>query len=154
MEVRFLLSAFLRRKRRLTALFLTFSPALSSHTPPRHLLHRPVPLLFGSPPSTSLSVCSFSCSPSSSSCQPSTISCFPSTPAVGLLAISQHPVYSKRLAVPLIIAGTTLFSGSIFALLLFKQQCVQLLPSFSPFSAMSDGWLMPNVSAAQNGRLQ
>ncbi|GAA5977651.1 hypothetical protein JCM5350_002305 [Sporobolomyces pararoseus] len=39
---------------------------------------------------------------------------------VALLAISQHPVYSKRLAVPLIIAGTTLFSGSIFALLLFK----------------------------------
>ncbi|GAA5927412.1 DUF423 domain-containing protein [Sporobolomyces koalae] len=39
---------------------------------------------------------------------------------VALLAISQHPVHSKRLAVPLIIAGTTLFSGSIFALLLFK----------------------------------
>ncbi|GAA6035754.1 hypothetical protein JCM8097_005684 [Rhodosporidiobolus ruineniae] len=41
---------------------------------------------------------------------------------IGLLAISQHPVYSKRLAVPLVIAGTTLFSGSIFALLLFKER--------------------------------
>ncbi|GAA5986058.1 hypothetical protein JCM11641_005541 [Rhodosporidiobolus odoratus] len=41
---------------------------------------------------------------------------------IGLLAISQHPVYSKRLAVPLVIAGTTLFSGSIFALLLFKDR--------------------------------
>ncbi|KPV72178.1 uncharacterized protein RHOBADRAFT_47020 [Rhodotorula graminis WP1] len=41
---------------------------------------------------------------------------------VGLLAISQHPTYCKRLSVPLIIAGTTLFSGSIFALLLFKDR--------------------------------
>ena len=30
---------------------------------------------------------------------------------VGLLTISQHPTYAKRLATPLIIAGTTLFSG-------------------------------------------
>ncbi|GAA5866631.1 hypothetical protein JCM8547_002702 [Rhodosporidiobolus lusitaniae] len=41
---------------------------------------------------------------------------------IGLLAISQHPVYAKRLAVPFIIAGTTLFSGSIFALLLFRDR--------------------------------
>ncbi|GAA6007442.1 hypothetical protein JCM10207_006343 [Rhodosporidiobolus poonsookiae] len=41
---------------------------------------------------------------------------------IGLLAISQHPVYSKRLAVPLVIAGTTLFSGSIFALLLYREK--------------------------------
>lgn len=44
---------------------------------------------------------------------------------VGLLAISQHPIYSKRLATPLIIAGTTLFSGSIFALLLYREKCVR-----------------------------
>uniref|UniRef100_A0A0H5FU61 EamA domain-containing protein n=1 Tax=Leucosporidium scottii TaxID=5278 RepID=A0A0H5FU61_9BASI len=41
---------------------------------------------------------------------------------VALLAISQHPVYCKRWSAPLIIAGTTLFSGSIFALLLFKDR--------------------------------
>ncbi|GJN89547.1 hypothetical protein Rhopal_002534-T1 [Rhodotorula paludigena] len=41
---------------------------------------------------------------------------------IGLFAISQHPVYSKRLAGPLIIAGTTLFSGSIFALLLYREK--------------------------------
>ncbi|GAA5893298.1 hypothetical protein JCM8208_004401 [Rhodotorula glutinis] len=41
---------------------------------------------------------------------------------IGLLAISQHPTYCKRLSVPLIIAGTTLFSGSIFALLLYKDR--------------------------------
>ncbi|GAA5829839.1 hypothetical protein JCM11251_007903 [Rhodosporidiobolus azoricus] len=41
---------------------------------------------------------------------------------VALLAISQHPTYSKRLAVPLVIGGTVLFSGSIFALLLFKDR--------------------------------
>lgn len=44
---------------------------------------------------------------------------------VGLLAISQHPVYAKRLATPLIIAGTTLFSGSIFALLLYRERYVR-----------------------------
>lgn len=41
---------------------------------------------------------------------------------VALLAISQHPVYSKRWSGPLIIAGTTLFSGSIFALLLWRER--------------------------------
>ncbi|BGO90916.1 hypothetical protein NBRC10512_002332 [Rhodotorula toruloides] len=41
---------------------------------------------------------------------------------IGLLAISQHPTYSKRIAIPLIIAGTTLFSGSIFALLLYRER--------------------------------
>ncbi|ORY78872.1 hypothetical protein BCR35DRAFT_304888 [Leucosporidium creatinivorum] len=41
---------------------------------------------------------------------------------VALLAISQHPVYAKRWSGPLIIAGTTLFSGSIFALLLFRER--------------------------------
>ncbi|CEQ40588.1 SPOSA6832_02230, partial [Sporobolomyces salmonicolor] len=45
---------------------------------------------------------------------------------VALLAISQHPVYSKRLAVPLIITGTTLFTGSIFALLLYREKCASL----------------------------
>lgn len=46
---------------------------------------------------------------------------------VGLLAISQHPVYAKRLATPLLIAGTTLFSGSIFALLLYRERYVEKL---------------------------
>lgn len=51
---------------------------------------------------------------------------------VALLAISQHPVHSKRLAVPLIIAGTTLFSGSIFALLLFKGKMGSLTKVVGP----------------------
>ncbi|GAA5859693.1 hypothetical protein JCM8547_006986 [Rhodosporidiobolus lusitaniae] len=41
---------------------------------------------------------------------------------IGFLAISQHLVYTKCLAVPFIITGTTLFSGSIFALLLFRNR--------------------------------
>lgn len=49
------------------------------------------------------------------------------TRTVGLLAISQHPVYAKRLATPLIIAGTTLFSGSIFALLLYRERYARRL---------------------------
>jgi len=52
--------------------------------------------------------------------------------SVALLAISQHPIHSKRLAVPLIIAGTTLFSGSIFALLLFKGQMGSLTKIVGP----------------------
>lgn len=51
---------------------------------------------------------------------------------VALLAISQHPIHQKRLAVPLIIAGTTLFSGSIFALLLFKGQMGSLTKIVGP----------------------
>lgn len=44
--------------------------------------------------------------------------------SVALLALSQHPVYSKRWGVPLIIGGGLLFSGSIFGLLLFgKERC-------------------------------
>lgn len=41
---------------------------------------------------------------------------------VALLAISHHPVHAKRWAGPLIIAGTTMFSGSIFALLLYRER--------------------------------
>jgi len=52
--------------------------------------------------------------------------------SVALLAISQHPIHSKRLAVPLIIAGTTLFSGSIFALLLFRGQMGSLTKIVGP----------------------
>lgn len=51
---------------------------------------------------------------------------------VALLAISQHPIHQKRLAVPLIIAGTTLFSGSIFALLLFKGKMGSLTKIVGP----------------------
>jgi len=51
---------------------------------------------------------------------------------VALLAISQHPIHSKRLAVPMIIAGTTLFSGSIFALLLFKDKMGSLTRIIGP----------------------
>ncbi|POY73731.1 hypothetical protein BMF94_3269 [Rhodotorula taiwanensis] len=51
---------------------------------------------------------------------------------IGLLAISQHPVYSKRLATPLIIAGTTLFSGSIFALLLYREKMGALTKIVGP----------------------
>lgn len=56
---------------------------------------------------------------------------------VGLLAISQHPTYCKRLSVPLIIAGTTLFSGSIFALLLYKDRCVSRSGRASVFVGLS-----------------
>lgn len=67
--------------------------------------------------------------------------------SVGLLAISQHPVYSKRLAVPLIIAGTTLFSGSIFALLLFKGQCVHLfLLSPAPVKSYSRSLMLEDLA--------
>ncbi|KWU47408.1 DUF423-domain-containing protein [Rhodotorula sp. JG-1b] len=51
---------------------------------------------------------------------------------IGLLAISQHPVYAKRLATPLIIAGTTLFSGSIFALLLYRERMGALTKIVGP----------------------
>lgn len=41
---------------------------------------------------------------------------------IALLAISQHPVHSRRVGAPLIAVGATLFSGSIFALLLFREK--------------------------------
>lgn len=41
------------------------------------------------------------------------------TNGVALLALSQHPKFGRhRLAGPLILVGATMFSGSIFALLL------------------------------------
>ncbi|GAA5864502.1 hypothetical protein JCM5296_003219 [Sporobolomyces johnsonii] len=60
---------------------------------------------------------------------------------VALLAISQHPVYSKRLAVPLIIAGTTLFTGSIFALLLYREKMGALTKIVGPSTPLG-GLLM------------
>ncbi|GAA5892285.1 hypothetical protein JCM5296_003226 [Sporobolomyces johnsonii] len=60
---------------------------------------------------------------------------------VALLAISQHPVYSKRLAVPLIIAGTTLFTGSIFALLLYRERMGALARVVGPSTPLG-GLLM------------
>lgn len=62
-------------------------------------------------------------------------------PSVALLAISQHSIHRKRLAVPLIIAGTTLFSGSIFALLLFKGKMGSLTKIVGP-STPAGGLLM------------
>lgn len=43
---------------------------------------------------------------------------------IALLAISQHPVHSRRYGPACILGGTILFSGSIFALLLFRDQFV------------------------------
>ena len=43
---------------------------------------------------------------------------------VALLAISQHPRHGIRAGGPLIAAGTIIFSGSIFALLLFREKRV------------------------------
>ncbi|BGP15417.1 hypothetical protein JCM10213_005082 [Rhodosporidiobolus nylandii] len=60
---------------------------------------------------------------------------------IGLLAISQHPVYSKRLAVPLVIGGTVLFSGSIFALLLWRDRMGGLTKIVGPTTPLG-GLLM------------
>jgi uncharacterized membrane protein YgdD (TMEM256/DUF423 family) len=55
---------------------------------------------------------------------------------VALLAISQHPVHAKRWVVPLIIAGTTMFSGSIFGLLLYRQQLGRFIGPITPLGGL------------------
>ncbi|SGY79643.1 BQ5605_C008g05184 [Microbotryum silenes-dioicae] len=60
---------------------------------------------------------------------------------VALLAISQHPIYSKRWSAPLIIVGTTLFSGSIFALLLYREKMGALTKIVGPATPLG-GLLM------------
>ncbi|KAM0747443.1 DUF423-domain-containing protein [Meredithblackwellia eburnea MCA 4105] len=53
-----------------------------------------------------------------------------------LLAISQHPVYSRKLGGKLILAGTLCFSGSIFALLLLGKERVRFLGPVTPLGGV------------------
>ncbi|KAM0789027.1 hypothetical protein ACM66B_003093 [Microbotryomycetes sp. NB124-2] len=58
-----------------------------------------------------------------------------------LLAISQHPTHGKRLPGLLIATGTAMFSGSIFALLLYRERMGGLSKIVGPVTPLG-GLLM------------
>ncbi|KAI5480364.1 membrane protein [Pseudohyphozyma bogoriensis] len=51
---------------------------------------------------------------------------------VALLALSQHPVAGRKWAGSLITVGTCMFSGSIFALLLFRNKVGKIAGPITP----------------------